>query len=537
MAHFMCTACGEERHFSVESPSIPCASWRNKGPHCPLCIRIKPLKDRIAQTRAFMAHLEAHCATIMSGINTFHDPFTALLPTELASRILGFCVDSEHDTEIQVPLALSAVSKRWRAIARSTPSLWASIPLRLNRSLLMRSWYEEMLRAILQLSEKKPFSININIKNSDRGDPMPAQFYRSMETLNAHWYHCRDLSMEMPLHLLNTLRGDSRGAPALRYLSIHINDSADNEDIHQTAKLDLGAPLPAPDTICLSSYNSSCGFDRISVDWRNVTNASLSGSQIHKCHALFMAAPQLRECRLRSVVGSDSNGGAIHPNTRIIHTHLTELHVQIFADETSLFFEPLSFPSLKILACETTDQSLDPLSSFLIRSSCPITSLAIAELHEDTMAVDQDAFLNLLRSVPTLEELKIYGIPPCRNFFEMLSDNKENSAREQGHFLPLLTRLTFDQKAISFDIPWPEVCVAVKARASRDRAGRGMGVLQQFCWSVANHDGWHGYYNIDQGSLKVFEQLIADGLDIRLIREGEDIVLYSIAHSDSLYGK
>ncbi|CAA7263479.1 unnamed protein product [Cyclocybe aegerita] len=433
----------------------------------------------------------------MLSVNAFHDPFTTCLPTEIASLIFTFCVDTEQEIEKRIPLALSAVSRRWREIAQSTSALWTSIHLEFNSSTIQSS-REEMLRHWLLHSSQRHLSIHLSI-DCDTEHAFETRGYRTIiNILNSHSYRWGKLSLQIPLHLLNLFRSEICGAPALYWLSIGITSKEDDEDDEdddsddadeddQTAKFDLGGPLPAPRTVSISS----CRLGRIRIDWTNVTDVDMFVPFISECLTLFATAPRLRECELINVRDDDYSAD---PSTPTFTT--------IFSN------------------CR---QPLDPLQSFLIRSSAPLKFLHI---DEGDFFHYEDSLTNLLWTVPSLEELEIFGTCLFDEFWELLTINSEGNAREE-QFLPMLTSLTLDAISdIEIEYELQEVC----------EADRGLGVPKRLDWCV-NIESGHDEYYLDEATLQFFERLISDGLDFKLLNlqpQSGDMITYSRAYYDEM---
>ncbi|CAA7265059.1 unnamed protein product [Cyclocybe aegerita] len=264
---------------------------------CPLLLKLRSIDDEIAQTQAFLKDLAAHRATLIRDINASHDPFTNLFPTEIASRIFSLCVDEQDESVSEntsksrscIPLALASVSRRWQAIAWSTPSLWAVIQFDPD-SVRNRSNYQEFLSNWLARSRLQPLSITMNIHQHSPNDQDRLNFYeRVIGIINTHSHLWGDLSLNIPLDILSLFKAAPNGTRRhlLRVLSIR---SSEYEQVSHAVHFDLESSIaPAPETVSLSS----CSFSRIKIDWRNVTRLHITDLNIYECLALFRAAPRL----------------------------------------------------------------------------------------------------------------------------------------------------------------------------------------------------------------------------------------------------
>ncbi|CAA7271357.1 unnamed protein product [Cyclocybe aegerita] len=532
MAHTSCAICGQDGEFGAKQPKVTCTSWNTTTVPCPNCVQVKALDEHIEEARAYIRHLKAHRAALRRGANTFHDPFTTLVPIEIASKILCFCVDGE-EFKRRIPLVLSAVSKRWQVIAHSTPLLWASIRLRVYpRS--SRYSYEDMLRHWLQRSSQYPISIDLQVGSFTHytREELENQYRPIIEILNAHCHRWRKLSVAMPIHLLGLLKGNFNGKPLLSHLEIRGTDpDDDNDEGSQNWKFDLGTSLPAPHIVSISE----CRTQRIHINWCNVTNLFLRFYRPHEIFALLKAAPLLRECRLEGLL-DDVQAASDYQDLPVVHHNLIKFHIEIWDVSLSPLFGGLCFPNLNSLFYSGSHASMTPHVSFLLRSSCPIKSLTI---HLSSDSDHRAELFDILWAVPTLERLEIKGVCPFDNFFQLLADDE--GGLKQRRFLPSLMEISQDRPhSWTGTFTWKDISKAVKTRASQHRAERGLPVLKRFWWDlhVSHLPEFDDGFYIDEGSVRVFEQLRADGIDIKLTNHynekgRRDMIVYSRAYHDA----
>ncbi|KAJ3500074.1 hypothetical protein NLJ89_g9952 [Agrocybe chaxingu] len=526
MAHLLCAICGQDGDFGAEQPKVTCTSWNTTTTPCPNCVQVKTLDEHIEEARAYIRHLKAHRAALRRGGNTFHDPFTSLVPPEIASKILCFCIDGE-EFKRRIPLVLSAVSKRWQIIAHSTPLLWASIRLgAYPRS--SRYSYEDMLRHWLKRSSQYPLSIDLQANSFTHyaREELENQYRPIIEILNAHCHRWRKLSVAMPLYLLGLLRGNFIGKPLLSHLEIRGDDLDDHDDEDsQTWKFDLGTALPAPHRVSISE----CRPQRIHINWCNVTDLFLALLRPQEIFALLKAAPLLRECRLSGLLPDVQAASSYQDqDLPVVHHNLIKFTVEIWDVPLSPLFDGLCFPNLNSLFYSGSYASMTPHASFLVRSSCPIKSLTI-HLSSDS---DHSAELSdILWAVPTLERLDIEGVCVFDNFFQLLADDKGGFKRRR--FLPSLMEISqAGSQSWAGMFTWKDISKAVEARASQEG---GLPVLKRFRWELHMLPEFDDRFYIDEGSVRVFEQLRADGIDIQLTnhynKEGRrDMITYSRAY-------
>ncbi|CAA7268923.1 unnamed protein product [Cyclocybe aegerita] len=511
--NFRCAMCGEQGSFGAQySTQTACTRLRIFSPPCPPCITLEALDRQIAETRAFLAHMEAHRATVLPDINASHDPLTDLLPTEIASRIFVSCMyDLEEGEELDhhVPLTLSSVSRRWRDIARSTAPLWAYVRVGLD-SVGNQQEYQEILHQWLSRSRGFPLSVVVHVKYCDPNDTKKWAFCRTIiRILNAHSSRWTDLCVIMPLHLITILDGR---APNLRQLSITPPYSL--EDYSGPAYFCVSIPYPAPNTVFLTQ----CRLENFKIEWQNVTKVTLSAILINECLEVFKMAPLLQECALYDV--EESPVVVSYPETPIILEHLTTMDVEVTTSSTSLFFDNIVAPSLNSLFYRGDKQSLNPLTSLVRRSSCQIKSLTVYEFDP----VEHEAELcELLWALPALESLGLSSIYLSNEIFELLSRSAQvpgEEGQKETQFLPLLRKLRIRVPAGPPRFSWSAVRSTIQTQL----------FLERFHLDVRVDKGDKGCY-IDEASLDFFQRLVDGGFHMSIWNErwvgSHDVIAYS----------
>ncbi|KAJ3511639.1 hypothetical protein NLJ89_g3983 [Agrocybe chaxingu] len=531
MSHFTCATCGKEGGFRVKYPTVNCALWRKFTSPCIPCVKLKAVEDQIATTRAFLRHLEAHRAALKPEINASHDPFTSLLPTELASRILTLCTgrpsQHPHPGPNLVPVKLATVSRRWRAVACSTASLWTFIRL-CPESISDWYSYEVFLKRWLSRSAQQPLDIYLNIQYCSVNHYVKWKHCVSIiKILNEHSSRWATLSLEVPLHLVRLFKG---GPTALRHLEkLSIRPPPHLDDDRDTSRLDLGTPLPSLESVSVSGFK----LRNILIDWRDITAISVSCMQINECLELFKSAQHLRECTLDDI--SESAPGAEDPESPIVMEHLAKMDIEISANFTSPFFDHLISPSLNSLIYRGIEQPLGPLTSLILRSSCPIKSLSVGEHH---CFEHEDDLYDLLWSVPTVEELWVHDIFLVDGFFELLARPvADREGSEEPNFLPSLAKLYLDPPSGPTDFSWTAVQRSLEARILSKIAEGKEPLLKQVHFEMYVEPYEDGYY-IDKAALETFKRIIDSGVKIGIsnaygLRESTDMISYSRAYHEA----
>jgi hypothetical protein len=146
--------------------------------------------------------------------------FSLLFPSEILLEIFAHCapsnLDALHTTDLDTPLALSAVSRLWRRLAHDSPALWTNIVLTQKTVRSMPFWLER--------SCDLPITVFIRLEQ-----PTPAndrELYKSLlERLYSQLHRCRSLNVSildrtrfeqlLPTHLLHSF-------PILEVMKIHL---------------------------------------------------------------------------------------------------------------------------------------------------------------------------------------------------------------------------------------------------------------------------------------------------------------------------
>ncbi|CAA7268543.1 unnamed protein product [Cyclocybe aegerita] len=390
--NFRCATCGEEGNFGSSYPTTSCSRIGRRDSACPSCVKIQAVDRQIAETRAFLAHLKAHRATLLRNINKDHDPFLDIIPTELASRIFTFCMEDTVPTAVNnhVPLTLAAVSRRWRAIAQSTAALWTQIRLELNH-LHHLPECEDLLRQWLERSAQLPLSIFLHAWfSSCLDDDRWGIVYSVVKILNEHssrWCH---LTLHVPCFIVGQFKSGPEGAHNLRVLSIKPSFLYTTHSDTLKKGFDVGTPLPSPETVTLVGFHLA----DIKIRWENVTNVSLSTLSIRECFRLFEMAPRLLECTLHYI--NPNSTLTPNPISPIFLYQLSRLDIDARFTAEDLF-DHMVLPSLNSLVYRGCEQPLHPLISCIRRSACPITTLTFNQHYIEDIGTD---IYKLLWAVP-----------------------------------------------------------------------------------------------------------------------------------------
>ncbi|KAF9480313.1 hypothetical protein BDN70DRAFT_877823 [Pholiota conissans] len=442
-----------------------------EGPNaCDTCRKLFDIQDKIAETRLLLAGLKRESQKLSEQANHHHDRLIHRLPPEITSNIFEFCIpDNIMDLKfgdpdkpvpeytVSAPLVLSAVCRKWRAIAHSTPQIWRAIPLICppnsysdNEPLFKDTLVEEWIGR----SGRLPLSINFYSSTSEKvfwtedgPDSTIQAVVKTIEVLNSVSHRWLNLRYSGSNSLLSYFSSDEQDLPQLRTLDV----SLDNDDPNHGPG-SIGLNFKATN---LKSLSTS-GAQRVStsyLDWNRLTELTMDFSPLSDCFQALQLAPSLAMCVFRCCTASASVSffdDTPPPENPITHPKIQ--HLQIAGYDSSLYrnvFDRLSCPSLKSVILGDTDfgshQTLDsrPVVEFLKRSGCSLETLIFI----DTCISDPN-IAALFEATPTLQSLSIrysyyFNFPP-ETFLDCLAESSLVNGRREPRYLPCLSSLTLE---------------------------------------------------------------------------------------------
>ncbi|KAJ7579065.1 hypothetical protein C8J56DRAFT_964748 [Mycena floridula] len=304
------------------------------------------------------------------------------LPNELLEHIFLYA-DSDHSVCSQrsdAPYNLGAVCSRWRDVAHSIPSLWASFKVVLSESSstppvpvveawLCRSGAFSLTLALIY----EPESIDSS-SNSGLYDPSGV-----LQLLISHISHWE--SVYLDLHHLpvqsrpNRFQDQAFSAPALLSLQLHLPNSQGFRQLSWLNKILAAAPV-------LSSFTSYNPVVGITPPWSQLTSLRLESSEPgnYLIVDILHFAPALLECDFTFGQAYSSpvfNGNAFTHNLQVLKLRSPNAPLYIWPRYT--------FPDLihlEILQTESGGNFNDSTGFIecLSRSACPITHLTFRNL-------------------------------------------------------------------------------------------------------------------------------------------------------------
>ncbi|KAF9475113.1 hypothetical protein BDN70DRAFT_274940 [Pholiota conissans] len=222
--------------------------------------------------------------------NYNHDRFIHCLPLEIASNIFELCMPDSRNlmdlgishpdvTTIPFRLILSAVCRRWMAIAHSTPRLWTTLllctdPLSWPDPILVQTWLNRA--GNLALSIRLCISNDLAYASWDAIDAM-------IDALNQYAGRWLQPKYEGPHNFLQRFIYEEQGKPQMRRLHIDISHPIFYTDLMTALKL---RPKRL-DALSISELKVTA----LNIDWQHLTDLEIGSALSTDCFYVLSNAP------------------------------------------------------------------------------------------------------------------------------------------------------------------------------------------------------------------------------------------------------
>ena len=372
--------------------------------------------NSVAEPQRQLADLYSEIARLQVQINELENKQTSFkreinartplfqLPPEVFSEIFAICLGKagpqnppDHCVSIATPLLFGRVCSTWRQIAWSTPKLWTSLLLELERSVdpaLIHQW--------LVRSSNHLISIYATLRKLN---PEPTSaILEIMHLISQHSERWQDISFQLPSFCYLALEGIQDRLPNLNYISI---DSA-------AARLNLFSVAPFLRIVHVKADHLN-GFI---LPLNQLTELSIDSHDAVESLDMLRRSPDVVTCSIR---GWFEGNIGLHQNpTRILADKLESLHLEFqleFIDPMSDVFDSLTLPAIRNLSCAGVEHPF-PYSSFvslIFRSSCSLRTLSLTALY-----VSDVEFAECLQALPLLNKLTLTKVQVTSRLLYML---------------------------------------------------------------------------------------------------------------------
>ncbi|KAJ7654652.1 hypothetical protein DFH06DRAFT_1047401 [Mycena polygramma] len=317
------------------------------------------------------------------------------MPPEILSEIFGWTLLSVRDTcrrqksrITDSPWVFTHVSRRWRTVSVSNPSLW---------SLVVIAYHSHPSAsypvAMVETQISRAHTLKVHFHGYETSDTPQLEIFQSLAKHASRW---EELSLTLTSFLVPLL-ADLRGClPLLRRLWIQWADHTS-----QAAAESIRCFETAPSLVDIG-VNNEFRFIPVSFPTQQLTRYELDApSDIHR--GMLKLCTNLREA---CITISFNNSRGSGPSEFIELLYLRRLYVSAPLALTFLKLPLLEEISM-CLQPEEADNGLMNLQSLLMRSSCRIRKLCIEG------CIDAPKAAEVLHKFPSIVDLAIIADTPA----------------------------------------------------------------------------------------------------------------------------
>ncbi|KAG7093378.1 hypothetical protein E1B28_007058 [Marasmius oreades] len=334
------------------------------------------------------------------------------MPPEILTHILSFCCENvlQPGTLQLAVLALSSVCGRWRELVLATPRFWSSLTIMLHEwankkdtgiSSSDRHNFYHCTEMFMQRSKTELLALEFFSYYDHPFEPLEAGLNCLLD--QSHRWRSVTVGIRRDPHVIGTssspfqrLRGR---LPNLRHLALEYYEECAEDWI--TSDMNLFSACPSLTSLKLMAdlVPTSTIFP-----WEQMHSLQLCVDSSHDALIrTIKLCKNLQQLKLAYVDHpSESTIGPITPLNEMQHLYVN--HVE---DNGSFLFDSFSLPALSSLQIDghhyVTHMDVGPLTGFLLRSSCSITSLLLSEV-----GLYGTQMFDLLTLMPTLVKLSIH---------------------------------------------------------------------------------------------------------------------------------
>jgi F-box-like len=287
-----------------------------------------------------------------------------------------------------------SICRHWRDVAISTPRLWSSISLQLNRSTV--DAHVNLTQMWLSRSGQHPLSLQLDGRWYGFDDPLA--IHPVLDVVNRHAERWQHIDFEMSYAMWKHTR------PA-KYRLIRLHTLLVSDLYLQpqwTTPIDTFEVAPQLTSLTMG-FNTSSYV--LAAPWTQISTLVSQGPSLNEFYKALQGAPNLIECG----VYIDRYGGGLDPSyTTIQHVHLQILKVDArHRNDSGPLFDRLSLPALRYFdynqAFTPTCWPQRQFVSLISRSGCSLEKLVLHFQH----GLRDDDLIECLRHMPSLVHLQL----------------------------------------------------------------------------------------------------------------------------------
>ena len=425
----MAVLCSRSGGFEVEDEPITCAVL--EGGPCSACKEMVAFRRQIKQLEEELAKLKAKRNTILTKMNTIHDPLIHKLPPEIGSQIFRFCLPLPLDFEgfsswgardelKPALLRLGAVCRNWRQLAWTTPDLWENISFSIRPSTIrsrslaespgfLREWLDRSGGLPLNIffvhyfdygeytsSEDDSSSNSVGCGTSDNPratiDMVEIATGLAIEILNSHSGRWRNLHITADAEIFGRFSWHTQ-PNQLVGLELWLTDESQPQNFMIDSEF-------TPTHLKLDSFP----LTSINICWDKTTHITLCHISTEECIDILGRTPHLEYYNISRLYSYDT--GEISSERPMLHSRLRSLHLsKIHPCHIEEFLGAINLPFLEEWTQDVANYDygypVEATVSFVKRSMCCLKILILESL-------DDELDLNtLLQAIPSLERIHL----------------------------------------------------------------------------------------------------------------------------------
>ncbi|KAJ7160048.1 hypothetical protein C8R46DRAFT_1106833 [Mycena filopes] len=393
-------------------------------------LRLKHLDDEIAQLRKAIDKLAEERTSLVAYIEG-HEALVSpvrRLPLDVIQEIFLACAPSHRNCVMsasEAPVLLTRVCSSWRAIAFSTPRLWARIhivePQRFQGGDLdsieaKAAQRFEVLQAWLGRSGNCPLSISLIAAPEDTefmpavASPSPTKpFLQALVPFARRWQHV-ELTLS-PIGLESISRITASDVPLLESFKLQ------HDYQFPPRRVDLAnfGILQGPNLVSFCVLGNDIISETLPLRWNQLTVLAMTtpgawqtAMTSESVMQLLWRCPELRTCRFS--VNDRIESGSYLPAVELKSMHTLDLQCEVVGLTLPRLLDRLSLPELRHFSL-SGQAGVDPADRpSLAKAFARWSRLETLELTGNTFS--KSSLLETLRSLPdSLQQLKIHDIP------------------------------------------------------------------------------------------------------------------------------
>lgn len=359
---------------SDKVPTIHAVVTQRKSQLAALDDHISLLNHALDKLQSIQARLKEKRAIVQESL-AFHEalasPTRCSLPSELLGEIFLRCLPQTNyvtPSSDECPLVLTRVCRHWRAVALSTPRLWASLSISLLRA---DTTSGDEYKHWLEKARSVPLSIRVvhDMDYSDAKEPLSIQWLRPfLGRCSDLWWH---------------------GPPVQGLLDNSVQSLSRFQVTFHKANFMVSMPSPMPQlrSAVLQSHTYDLrSLHSIDLPWHQLLDLKIQFALVNSATFLQVIGlcTQVQRVSVSSICVDASPQTDLQPLPLIgtVNHSIRRLEVNVIRVGLGNLFEALTLPALEELVIRFCSPDGHPwphkqFSAFVTRSKCPLKLLTI----------------------------------------------------------------------------------------------------------------------------------------------------------------